>query len=282
MYPIEKMCKAFKVSRSGYYGWLNNEPSKRAKENQEILQEINLIHKESNQTYGSPRISKALKAKAIAVSRPRVARLMKQADLRAKRVKRFKVTTDSKHNYSVSENLLDRKFTANATGQAWVSDLTYIRTITGWLYLTVVLDLADRKIIGWALSKTMKAKDTTIAAFKMAVKNRPVVQSLIFHSDRGIQYACDEFRQELGAYPLIRQSMSRRANCWDNAVAESFFKTLKVECVYDYKFVDQQEAATTVFEYIEIWYNRKRLHSSLGYRTPTQMEELLNQHALVA
>jgi putative transposase len=144
------------------------------------------------------------------------------------------------------------------------------------------MDLADRRIIGWALSKTMKAKDTTIAAFKMAVKNRPVVQSLIFHSDRGIQYACDEFRQELKAYSLIRQSMSRKANCWDNAVAESFFKTLKVECVYDYKFENQQEAATTVFEYIEIWYNRKRLHSSLGYRTPAQMEQLLNQHALVA
>jgi putative transposase len=276
------MCKAFKVSRSGYYGWLNNGPSMRAIENQEILQEISLIHKESGQTYGSPRISKALKAKDIPVSRPRVARLMKKADLRAKRIKRFKVTTDSKHSYSVSKNLLNRNFTAAATGQAWVSDITYIRTVTGWLYLTVVLDLADRKIIGWALSKTMKAKDTTIAAFKMAVKNRPVIQSLIFHSDRGVQYACDEFRQELKAYPLIRQSMSRKANCWDNAVAESFFKTLKVECVYDYKFVDQQEAAATVFEYIEIWYNRKRLHSSLGYRTPAQMEQLLNQYALVA
>lgn len=276
------MCKAFKVSRSGFYGWLHSEPSKRAIENKEILREISFIHEESRKTYGSPRISKALKAKDIPVSRPRVARLMKQAELRAKRVRKFKVTTDSKHSYQVSENLLDRKFTANATGQAWVSDMTYIRTITGWLYLTMVLDLADRKVIGWALSKTMKAEETTVAAFKMAVKNRPVIQSLIFHSDRGVQYACEGFRQELKAYPLIRQSMSRRANCWDNAVAESFFKTLKVECVYDYKFVDQQEAATTVFEYIEIWYNRKRIHSSLGYRTPAQMEELLNQHALVA
>lgn len=276
------MCKAFKVSRSGYYGWLHSEPSKRAIENQEILRQISLIHKESRKTYGSPRISKALKAKDVSVSRPRVARLMKQAELRAKRVKRFKVTTDSKHSYQVSENLLNRNFTAKATGQAWVSDITYIRTIKGWLYLTVVLDLADRKVIGWALSRTMKAKDTTIAAFKMAVKNRPVIQPLIFHSDRGVQYACDEFRQELNAYPLIRQSMSRKANCWDNAVAESFFKTLKVECVYDYKFENQKEAAATVFEYIEIWYNRKRLHSSLGYRTPAQMEQLLNQYPLVA
>jgi transposase InsO family protein len=145
------MCKAFKVSRSGYYGWLNSEPSKRAIDNREILQEIRLIHKESGQTYGSPRISKALKANNMSVSRPRVARLMKQAELRAKQVKRFKITTDSKHSYPVSENLLDRNFTANAIGKVWVSDITYIRTITGWLYLTVILDLADRKIIGFRL-----------------------------------------------------------------------------------------------------------------------------------
>ncbi len=182
----------------------------------------------------------------------------------------------------MSENLLNRNFTATATGQAWVSDVTYIRTVTAWLYLTVVLDLADRKIIGWALSRTMKAKDTKVAAFRMAVKNRPVIQPLIFHSDRGVQYACDEFRQELKAFFLISQSMSRKANCWDNAVAESFFKTLKVECVYDYKLENQQEASATVFEYIEIWYNRKRLHSSLGYRSPAQMEQHLNQYALVA
>jgi transposase InsO family protein len=207
---------------------------------------------------------------------------MKQADIKAKRIRKFKATTDSKHNYSVNENLLDRNFSATATGQAWVSDLTYIRTITGWLYLTVVLDLADRKVIGWAFSKTMAAKETTVAALKMAINNRPVLNSLIFHSDRGVQYACKEFRQELKAYPLIRQSMSRRANCWDNAVAESFFKTLKVECVYDYKFENQEIAATTVFEYIETWYNRKRIHSSLGYRTPEQMEKLLNQYALAA
>lgn len=207
---------------------------------------------------------------------------MKQADLRAKLVRRFKVTTDSKHSYPVSENLLNRNFSATVTGQAWVSDITYIRTITGWLYLTVVLDLADRKIIGWALSKTMTAKDTTVAALKMATKNRPVIRPLIFHSDRGVQYSCDEFRRELRAYPLIRQSMSRRANCWDNAVAESFFKTLKAECVYAYEFKNQQIAASTDFEYIEVWYNRKRIHSSLGYRTPAQMEKLLNQYALVA
>ncbi|AHM62636.1 integrase catalytic protein [Flammeovirgaceae bacterium 311] len=179
-------------------------------------------HKKSRQRYGSPRIYKALKGKHVYVSRPRVARLMKQANIRAKMKRRFKTTTDSRHSFAVSENLLDRNFTAAATGQAWVSDITYIRTLAGWLYLTVILDLADRKVVGWALSDTMKAKDTTIAALKMALKNRPVVQKLIFHSDRGVQYACDEFRKELRVTPLIRQSMSRKANCWDNAVAESF------------------------------------------------------------
>lgn len=146
----------------------------------------------------------------------------------------------------------------------------------------MVLDLADWKVIGGALSETMKAQDTTVAALKMALKNRPITQALIFHADRGVQYACDEFRKELQAYPLIRQSMSRKATCWDNAVAESFFKTLKIEGVYDYKFENQKKAATTIFEFLEIWYNRERLHSSLGYRTPAQMEELLKQLSPVA
>jgi putative transposase len=154
-----------------------------------------------------------LKAKQVIVSRPRVARLMKQAQLKAWMKRRFRITTDSKHSYAVSENLLDRHFTATGTGQAWVSDITYIRTLTAWLYLTVVLDLADRKIIGWALSKTMKAKETTVAAWRMALQNRPITQSLMYQSDRGVQYACDEFRKELQAYPFIKQSMSRRANC---------------------------------------------------------------------
>ncbi len=169
-----------------------------------------------------------------------------------------------------------------ATGQAWVSDITYIKTLKGWLYLTVVLDLADRKVIGWSLSETMQAKNTNVPALKMAIGNRPVRKSLIFHSDRGIQYACEEFRKVLRAYPFIRQSMSRKADCWDNAVAESFFKTLKMEGGYGSKFENQKSAARAIYEFIEIWYNRERLHSSLGYRTPAQMEELLNQQSLAA
>ena len=270
------------MSRSGYYDSLKGSVSKRTKENEKLLSLIKEIHKKSKKRYGSPRISKALKAKDVQVSRPRVARLMKQAQIRAKMVRRFRATTDSKHCFKVSENLLNRNFTAVTTGQAWVSDITYIRTLTGWLYLTIVLDLADRKVIGWALSETMKAKDTTVAALKMAVINRPVLQDLMFHSDRGIQYACDEFRKELKTYPLILQSMSRKANCWDNAVAESFFKSLKTECVYGNRFENQRKAAMEIFEYIEVFYNRERLHSSLGYRTPAQMEELLKIKPLAA
>jgi putative transposase len=216
------MCRVFNVSKSGYYASLNRPVSVRKQQNEKILSLIKEEYSNSKMRYGSPRISKALQAKEIYVSRPRVARLMKQAQIRARIKRSFKVTTDSKHNYAVSEHLLQRNFTAASTGQVWVSDITYIRTLAGWLYLTVVLDLADRKVIGWSLSKTMRAEDTTVAALKMAIRNRPVTKELIFHSDRGVQYACSEFRRELKVNFMIRQSMSRKANCWDNAVAESF------------------------------------------------------------
>lgn len=275
-FPVEKMCQVLNVSRSGYYDALKGSVSSRARENGQLLSLIREEHSKSKQRYGSPRISQALKAREVQVSRPRVARLMKQACIRAKTAKRFRATTDSKHSFAVSEDLLQRNFSPAATGQAWVSDITYIRTLAGWLYLTVVLDLADRKVIGWALSETMSARHTSVAALEMAVRNRPVSGELIFHSDRGGQYACEEFRKQLQLYPFIRQSMSRRANCWDNAVAESFFKSLKSESVYGNRFENQQAAKVEIFEYIEIFYNRERLHSSLGYRTPIQMEEKLN------
>ena len=269
------MCKVFCVSRSGYYAWLDSKPSKRALENRELSSKIKQIYEKSRKTYGSPRITMALKASAVIVSRPRVARLMQQAKLRAVQSRKFKITTDSKHSFTISKNLLDRNFTAANLAEAWVSDITYIRTFSGWLYLTIVLDLADRKVVGWALNNTMKAEDTTVAALKMALVNRKVNKPLIFHSDRGVQYACQEFRKALRANPWITQSMSRKANCWDNAVAESFFKTLKTECVYNHKFENQKQAATTIFEYVEVWYNRQRIHSALGYLTPVQMEAQL-------
>jgi putative transposase len=165
--------------------------------------------------------------------------------------------------------------------EKWVSDLTYIKTQEGWLYLTAVLDLADRKVVGWAMSQTMEAEVTTVAAWQMAVRNRPITKSLLFHSDRGIQYACKEFRKQLSGKPVL-QSMSRKGNCWDNAVAESFFKTLKTEWIYHRKFATRQEARLAIFEYIEGWYNRKRRHSALGYRTPCNLENLYLENKLAA
>jgi putative transposase len=271
------MCSVFKVSRGGFYKWTMHTPSKRSIENDLIEAEVLQSFENSKKIYGSPRITLELNKKNIKVSRPRVARMMRKAKLRSIVKKKFKVTTDSSHKFAVPENILDRDFKPGIISAVWVSDITYIRTKKGWLYLTTVIDLGDRKIIGWALSLTMKAIDTVIPAFKMAHRNRPITQKLIFHSDRGVQYACHEFRCLLEKNPLIKRSMSRKGNCWDNAVAESFFKTLKAECIYQHKFADKEQAALVVFEYIETWYNRKRLHSALGYQSPEEFGKNLNK-----
>jgi len=185
------------------------------------------------------------------------------------------VTTDSKHSYRVVDNKLNRNFKVDRPGKVWVSDITYISTRQGWLYLTIILDLADRKVIGWSLSRTLKARDSVIPAWRMAVTNRAVVGPLIFHSDRGVQYCCDEFATLLESFRKVSRSMSRKGDCWDNAVAESFFKTIKTEMVYDYQFQTIQQAKLAVFEYIEIWYNKKRRHSALGYLSPESYEQVL-------
>jgi len=276
------MCSVFKVSRGGFYAWRKSVPSNRSLENELLEAEILTAFVNSKKIYGSPRITRELHKKNIKVSRVRVARMMKRAKLRSIVKKKFKVTTDSTHKFPVPENILDRDFKPGILGAVWVSDITYIRTRQGWLYLTTVIDLGDRKIIGWALSVTMKAIDTVIPAFKMAQKTRPITQELIFHSDRGIQYACNEFRCLLEKNPLIIRSMSRKGNCWDNAVAESFFKSLKTECVYQHKFTDKQQAALIVFEYIETWYNRKRQHSALGYLSPEEFGRNLNKQNIAA
>lgn len=276
------MCKLFKVSRSGFYAWLNSSPSNRSVENRQLTDQIVKAHHNSKKIYGSPRITIELNNQGIKVSRPRVARLMKKAKIRSIVKKKFKVTTDSRHQYPIVENKLDRQFKPEKTGTAWVSDITYIKTKQGWLYLTIVLDLGDRKVIGWSLSTAMKAAATVVPAWRMAEKNRPVRQALIFHSDRGVQYACNEFKSLLAPNPLITRSMSRKGNCWDNAVAESFFKSLKTELVYQNKFLNKEEAALAVFEYIEIWYNRKRLHSALGYMSPQDFGEFLNKQNIAA
>jgi len=207
---------------------------------------------------------------------------MRKAGIKSVIKKKFRVTTLSEHNYRIDENKLNRNFSVTETGKVWVSDITYIKTAQGWLYLTIILDLADRRIVGWALSSTLKARDTVVPAWLMATKNRPLTGSLLFHSDRGIHYACDEFKNLLRRYPKVKTSMSRKGNCWDNAVAESFFKSLKAECVYQHKYQTLRQASISIFQYIETWYNTKRKHSALGYRSPKQFEEYLNNKLLVA
>ena len=266
------MCKVFKVRKSSYYQWLKNGPSTRWQENEKLLTAIMDIFEDSDSTYGSPRITKELKARCWYVGKNRVANMMRAAGIGARKPKRFVVTTDSKHNYPVAPNVLDRKFQATRPSQIWVSDLTYVRTKNGWLYLTVIIDLYDRKVNGWSMSKGLSAAETIIPAWMMATWKRPVTQKLIFHSDRGIQYACDEFSKILKANKMITRSMSRKGNCWDNAVAESFFKTIKVEWIYSKTFVNQEQAQLSIFEWIESWYNRRRRHSALGYRTIEEFE----------
>lgn len=276
------MCRVLHVSRSGYYIWLKSEPSKRTIENNKLIEQIHLIHKQSKETYGSPRITKELRARYYLVSRPRVARLMKKAKIRSITKKKFVVTTFSKHGFALSPNLLNREFNPDQQGKVWVSDITYVRTMEGWLYLTVILDLADRKVIGWSTSKTMKAADTIIPAWKMAVINRPLVRRLIFHSDQGVQYACNEFREVIRREKFITQSMSRKGNCWDNACAESFFKSIKTEWIYRFKYKTIKSAALSIFEYIETWYNTCRRHSSLNYLSPLEYGRLLNKQKRAA
>ena len=212
------------------------------------MEQICVIHKKSKGTYGSPRIREELKKIYVCVSRRRVARLMKTAGIHVKTKKRFKATTDSKHKFPVAPNLLNREFKVDEQGKVWVSDITYIRTKEGWLYLTVIIDLCDRKVIGWSISSTLKTSETVVPAWKMAVKNRPLSDYLIFHSDRGVQYACTDFKELLSANPYVMQSMSRKGDCWDNAVAESFFKTLKTEWIYRNKYATKKQATISVFE----------------------------------
>lgn len=276
------MCRVFKISKSSYYHWLKNGPSKRWLENEELLIRIKNIFDYSLKTYGSPRIKEELQTQGFQVSRPRVARIMKAAGIRARKPRRFVVTTDSSHNYPVAPNILNRKFSATRPGQVWVSDITYIRTNRGWLYLTVIIDLFDRKVVGWAMSKGMAAEETIIAAWRMAERNRPINQELIFHSDRGIQYACTKFTNILNANELVQRSMSRKGNCWDNAVAESFFKTIKVESVYNQIYQNHDHAKLSLFKWIETWYNRKRRHSALGYKTIEEFEILNNNQKIAA
>lgn len=276
------MCKVLNVSSSGYYYWRKHPVGVRQHRQHQLEQQIRQIHTKSQHRYGSPRIADELHEQGVKASRNRIARLMQKVGIRSIMYKKYRVqTTASNHDYPVAENLLNREFTAGKPGQKWVSDITYIATRQGWLYLTVILDLADRKVIGWALSDSLKAVDTSVAAWRMALINRPIDGPLIFHSDRGTQYACSEFRDGLKEFP-VKQSMSRKGNCWDNAVAESFFKTFESELVNHVEYATRAAARLAIFEYIESWYNRQRKHSVLGYRTPSQQESYFYTASMAA
>jgi len=272
-YTIREMAVVLGVSRSAYYRWVRKGESQRRKEaDTELIRLIREIVIRHHYRYGSPRVRRELRdvyGKQVSVKK--VARLMRENGLNARRKRKSMPTTNSKHTFPVCENILNREFHAEGGGQKWVSDITYLRTEGGWVYLTVVLDLYDRKVIGWALSAGMETTDTTIAALTMAVKNRVPEDAVIFHSDRGVQYCAQSFRYVLQEQcPGVRQSMSRKGNCWDNACAESFFKTLKRELeTLDGKHTEA-EVRQTVFMYIESYYNRIRMHSVLDYVAPNE------------
>lgn len=272
-FPVMLQCRALKVKSSGYYAWRIRPPSRRARENDRLLGEIRKIHKKSRHTYGSPRISYVLQERGYRASRPRVARLMRKHSIRAKTKRKFKVTTDSKHRQPVSPNLVAQNYSVDKPNAVWTSDITYLRTKEGWLYLTVIQDLFNREIVGWAMSSRLTTATTTIPALIQACGRENPEAGLIFHSDQGIQYACDSFREQLSKNKMV-QSMSDKGNCYDNAVTESFFHTLKTELTHHERYQTKRAARQSVFEYIEHFFNRERKHSTLGYKTPVEYKML--------
>ncbi len=268
---MKKMCQIFQISKSGYYKWGNKNPSNRAKENDMLLDIIKDIYKENKGRYGSPRIKKQLEKEHIYCGKNRVARLMNKNNIKAKTCRKYRVTTNSKHKHPVADNLLKQRFNALEINQKWVSDITYIYTKEGWLYLAVILDLYSRKIIGWSMSNRI-TKELTIAALRQAMRRRNIRAGLILHSDRGSQYACHDYVHLVKGSGFV-QSMSGKGNCYDNAAMESFFKTLKIELVYWEKYLTRDEARKSIFEYIECYYNTKRMHSFLSYMSPQEFED---------
>lgn len=261
-----------KVSSSGYYEWLNRPKSNRAIENQRLIKSIKEVFVSNRNVYETRRIAKILAKNEIAISRKRIGKLMASAGLFCKTKRRFKVTTDSKRNKPIAPNLLERQFTVLNPDKYWVGDITYIPTKNGWLYLATVIDLYSRQIIGWSMADNMKAKLVN-DALTMAIWKRKPKKGLIWHSDRGSQYASDSHRNILKDHGII-QSMSGKGDCWDNAVAESFFHTLKTELTNHYQFNNQREAKNVIFEYIEVFYNRIWIHSANNYLSPVEFEKV--------
>lgn len=267
---MKSMCNALEVSRSGYYAWKTRSESTRSKKNKLLVERIRRVHADSRRTYGSPRIHKALQNQGILCGRNRIARLMRLNGIIAQRQLRYKRTTLTKSGRVFAENLVKRQFSVGAPNKIWAGDLTCFWTGSGWLHLAVVMDLYSRRIVGWAMSHRM-TEELTINAVNMALINRNPENGLVHHSDQGSQYSSQTFRNLLSRH-RIQPSMSRLGNCYDNAVVESFFKTLKIELVKERRFKTREEARTMLFEYIEVFYNKKRLHSTLGYMSPTEFE----------
>lgn len=271
-FRVERMCHVLKVSRSGYYAWRRRSPSRRDQENQRLLVEIQAIHaKKNHDTYGSPRIHRELQERGIPCGRHRVARLMKKHGIRAKQARKFRpATTDSNHSMPVAPNRLDRDFSAPCPDHTWAADITYIHTREGWLYLAVILDLFSRMVVGWAVGSTL-SRHLPLRALQMALGRRSPHRGTLHHSDRGSQYASGDYRDLLAQHGLLC-SMSRKGDCYDNAVVESFFDTLKVELVHHQDYGTRREATADLFEYIEVFYNRQRRHSYLGQVSPAEFE----------
>lgn len=269
-YPIRLMCRALAVSPAGYYAWRGRPESRRAAANRTVLSTIRVLHQESRQTYGSPSIWRALVRRGHRVGEHRVARLMRHDGLWARTVKKWRATTHSSHRLPMAANTLQRQFTVSQPNRVWAGDITYVWTMEGWLYLAVLLDLYSRAVVGWAMGPRVTG-DLTERALHMALTTRQPQAGLLHHSDRGSQYAAGPYQQQLTTYG-IRASMSRKGNCWDNACVESFFGTLKRELVYHRQYTTRNEAIQDIFEYIEVFYNRQRRHSTLDYQTPAEYE----------
>ena len=277
-FPVRLLCRMLQVSRAGFYAWQARPPAPRAREDERLGLEIAAIHVDSRHRYGSPRIHAELADRGCRTSRKRVARLMRVRGLVARRRRRFRVTTQSRHPFPIAPNVLARQFERARPDQAWVTDITYIPTGEGWLYLAVILDLCSRVAVGWAMSDRI-TDDFTLDALGMALARRRPPPGLLHHSDRGSQYASGDYQKVLAENGIVC-SMSRKGNCWDNAVAESFFATLKVELVHDATWATRALARTELFDYLELFYNGPRRHSALGYLSPRAFERRREHEAL--
>jgi putative transposase len=270
-WPIAVQCDVLAVSRSGYYSWRTRPPSAAAGRRTALTEKIRVAHQASRSTYGSPRVHRDLLAQGTPCNRKTVAKLMQAAGIRAKTVTKFRVaTTDSNHRHPIAENVVNRNFAPSARNQTWVADITYVPTREGWLYLAAVEDLYSRKIVGWSMSDRIDSR-LVVDALEMAVEQQLPGDGLIAHSDRGVQYASEHYRELLMRHGIMC-SMSRKGNCWDNAPMESFFATLKKELVHSEDYLTRTEARQSIFEYIEVFYNRVRRHSALNYLSPVNFE----------